>query len=489
MHSLYQQHAAAAAATAVLTAVGGQELRVLALECGPDPGDAALVVSCWIPKDAVWSKSMKLLRQVNGSWVGLGTEILASDTDLAAALLPFGRGVARGGQCIEADVAKYAPEWPQPLISALGLWGLKGRGTVVFDGKYFLDNLTDLVEKGRGPVLFPGGASSLGLPTTTGVEAMSAALSPAGKPSSSSQGCEIGVASLFLGEAGKENECISYGSLLDASEAVSYGRVDLSQSQSVVGSRRTVILEEWPFGFMWAPRTEIHGAVIRELEPEGIAECAGCRVGDIIVSANGQEILDAPLWAVNKILSTARLELVVEQPMLPQSFYLRESTPDALRTLAGEEAESSAYDVIPALERLMKDSEGAQGLQAVQQVPKVFVGDAGSASRLHIDTELRVQFCHVLHGTKLFAVEYDSDLAVTIEDVDKVEMSCAPSRPLPEAQAAWLSGPGVSLAACRPGDLLCFWGGDRHGGINAMASGPCVALFHGYRRMRRRDRF
>jgi len=110
----------------------------------------------------------------------------------------------------------------------------------------------------------------------------------------------------------------------------------------------------------------------------------------------------------------------------------------------------------------------------------VFAGDGGSASRRHADQQHRVQFCHVLHGAKLFALDA-SGAGAGAEDAAASgygEIFLPPGPPLPEAEAAWLTGRAVSVAECCAGDIFCFWGGDRHCGANALSAGPCVALFH-----------
>jgi len=324
-------------------------------------------------------------------------------------------------------------------------------------------------------VLLAGGAAKLGLATGAASGALRAAL----------EGADKGLARLFLGadsrpDGGAQEEPASYGDLLEASAAVRGGLVDLTRSRGE--DRRSVRLEEWPFGFEHVPRTWAHGAVMRELEPGGTAESAGCRPGDIIVSANGRPVVHASLSEVAAALrASEHLVMEVEQTVLDCPLYLREASPDVLLELAGPSAVQGAMDVIPQLTGLLAESQGGQGLEEVQSQPKVFAGDGGSASRLHADNVPRAQVCHVLHGVKLFAVEHGAAEAVPIDEaVDEAEISFPADLPLGGTHAAWLAGPGVSLAACRPGDILCFWGGDRHCGINAMSSGPCIALFHGY---------
>jgi len=81
---------------------------------------------------------------------------------------------------------------------------------------------------------------------------------------------------------------------------------------------------------------------------------------------------------------------------------------------------------------------------------------------------------------KLFAVESDAAAARPVKGRSP-EVAFPVDLPLPNEEGGdFLAGPGVSVAACRADDVLCFWGGDRHCGANAMVEGPCIALFHDY---------
>lgn len=434
-------------------------------------------------------RTLELRRTVEGGWVGIdggegqgAVRLREGDAELAAALLPEWAGAA---------VAALAPGWPRDLHEALSLWPLKGRGTIVFDGAHFLAALPELLAPGRGPVLLPGGAARLGLPTVAAAEALCRSLSVPGTAGAAAPTPLVpalaGLARLFLHGQGAwatsdigAGPAASYEELLAASPAVGTGLVDLTRAR-LDGPVRTCIIRDWPFGFMHVPRTWAHGAVLRDLEPEGAAELAGCRPGDVVLEANGRPLLEAPVAdAAAALQACPEATLEVVQPIVEGPFYLREASTEVLRELGGEVAEAAALDLVPRLSELLGvETSGHSLLEEVQSRPKVFAGDGGSASRLHADNVPRVQFCHVLHGTKLFAVEHDASAADAIE-AGNVEVAFPVDLPLAPAQGRWLAGPGVSVAACRAGDVLCFWGGDRHCGANAAACGPCVALFHGY---------
>eukprot|EP00929_Paragymnodinium_shiwhaense_P109070 TRINITY_DN75435_c0_g1_i1.p1 TRINITY_DN75435_c0_g1~~TRINITY_DN75435_c0_g1_i1.p1 ORF type:complete len:269 (-),score=22.51 TRINITY_DN75435_c0_g1_i1:133-939(-) len=250
-------------------------------------------------------------------------------------------------------------------------------------------------------------------------------------------------------------------------------------------NRRSAKLDEWPFGFAWGPRAEVHGAVIRELEPGGSADRAGVKLGDVVLTAGGDDILDAGLhdipWALSKPDSDGCLSLEVGTPVMNNSVYLREASTAALRELMSPSIERLTMQLIPSLLQVLqgRNPNSASFLQPVQKLPKVFIGDAGTASRVHIDTEPRVQFCHTLRGCKLFAVQADPDDSYA-DIFREFETSCATEGQLADAASSWLSSPSTSIASCRAGDILVFWGGHLHGGANGSAAGPCVSLFHGF---------
>mmetsp|Transcript_90610 Transcript_90610/g.290417 ORF Transcript_90610/g.290417 Transcript_90610/m.290417 type:complete len:415 (-) Transcript_90610:209-1453(-) len=406
-------------------------------------------------------------------------------------------------------MAERAPGWPVEVLEALSVWPLKGRGTVVFDASYFLDNLQALLAEGRGPALLVGGASSLGLPSAIAAAELHRTLGGVKSPK---------LAELFMRARSHEFDAcaipdgpFTYEMLLEVSDGVASGLIDLTRA-SLSGPRRCCKIQAGPFGFMHAPRTWAHGAVLQNLEPAGEAELAGCRPGDVVLAANGVATLDAPLpEAAAALQSASQLLLEVVQPILEGPLYLHQASTAVVRELAGRDAEVAALGVIPRLSHLLDErrslagaADSEVGLSELRSRPTVFAGDGGSASRLHVDIVPRVQFCHVLHGMKLFAVESDAaaarpikgrspevafpvDLPLPNEEAEIVSASPPLLRRFEDEWPSWfeareggdfLAGPGVSVAACRADDVLCFWGGDRHCGANAMAEGPCIALFH-----------
>lgn len=394
-------------------------------------------------------------------------ELRMSDVELAAALLP------EAGRAGGVGVPELAPSWPSAVTEKLSQWPLRGPGILVFDGNFFLDNIAELVSAGRGLLVFPGGLAALGLP----IAGLPVTLRDSMKPG-------VGLAAQLLKAEAQIHEPIPYGDLLRASDGVASGVVDFSRGYQVADGRRRAVLEPQPFGgfgLEYVPRTWACGAVIRAMEPEGVADCAGCREGDVIVAADGESLLDAPLAQVRNVMAFARepVALEIEQPLIERPFYLREATTRLLQELAGEGAENAAWELVPSIEAMMR-ARNAGGLVFEEQRPMVFAGDGGSSSRRHADQQHRVQFCHVLSGSKLFALDTRGG-AGSDEDASaggSAEVSLPVDQPLGEDLAAWLRSEEVSAALCQAGDIFCFWGGDRHCGANGMDALPCIALFH-----------
>eukprot|EP00443_Scrippsiella_acuminata_P043426 CAMPEP_0115325204 /NCGR_PEP_ID=MMETSP0270-20121206/82889_1 /TAXON_ID=71861 /ORGANISM="Scrippsiella trochoidea, Strain CCMP3099" /LENGTH=612 /DNA_ID=CAMNT_0002745377 /DNA_START=156 /DNA_END=1994 /DNA_ORIENTATION=- len=481
-----------------LAVVHGVDLHPVALRRGRQAQDDILLVRCRLKGERHW-RMLDLRRDGHGYWANAcGVEesritLRKNDAELAAEWLPVSISA-------QTPISECAPSWPEDVHEALTPWPLKGCGTIVFDAQYFLESACELLAGGQGPLLFPGGAEQLALPSMFAGKALQQALS----------GTSMGLAELFLhgvddskqrGGFAEDKHCkdILYEDLLDASEAVSTGLVDLTRAR-LVGTRRTCRMSEWPYGFLHIPRTWAHGVVLRDLEPLGEAELAGCRRGDVVIAANGQPTFDAPAQEAAAAVELPRnLALEVQQPVLEGPFYLRDASVRAIGELAGVDAEEAVLELVPRLSQLLaerggdggnrnslSEEDGERALWREEQ-PSVFAGDGGSASQLHADTEPRVQFCHVLHGIKLFAIEHDPRASGAL-DCASAEVSFPVDLPLAEDQGArWLASPGVSVAACRAGDLLCFWGGDQHCGANALGVGPCVALFHAYEWPLQRD--
>lgn len=357
------------------------------------------------------------------------------------------------------------PGWRSSTLRRLRPWPLKGLGTIVFDAASFLEHVVDYVTSLQGPVLFPDGARKLALPTAEIVPSMQSRL----------QGQS-------LWSVLREHQLSlpsTYGELLQASAEVRRGILDLSTAQYGGEGRRTVRLASRPFGWEYGPRTWSHGAAIRSVDAGGAAERGGCRPGDVLLSANGQWLYDAPIAEMDEALQGGRLPLAleVEQPVLNEPLYLREAPLELLRKLGGDAVGPAAERLLPRLRELF----GRQ-VPLSEQEPKVFVGDGGSASHLHADQEPQLQLCHVLHGTKLFGVGAFPTLEMRELRKRKragEEIRFPAAAELSPEGSAWLECEGTSVAVCRAGDILAFWGGSPHFGANGMVPSPCVALFHG----------
>jgi len=464
--------------------VNGMQIKPLALQRGDDAKDDILVGLGRCSPSMDWQQ-VCLKRADSNRWVQGSKEtnevvhLQMEDDELATILLP-----SWGLHC--EKMSSLAPEWPEALMESLKPWPLKGRGTIVFDNDFFVKHIVELAVPGQGPVLLPVGAEKLDLPTAFIKNALEKTLSDVSDISLAKLLLRTGNGQSHLHAMHGEDSVLSLGDLLDVSAVARSGYVDLSRCLQTVGPRRhaTLNLQECTL-FEVAPRMWAHGAAIRNVAPSIVAEKAGCRRGDVIVSANSKTVFDAPLAEVNRVLraSLPHLDIEVEQPVLEGPFYIHAASLTMLQELAGEDVAEAGKSVVPALEALFAQRGGDQIPAFGQRQPGIWAGDGGSTSRLHRDNQHRIEFGHVLHGAKLFAVETDEATAMASKEADpsfqQTEVSFPTDVPLSSAKAEWLCSSGVSVAVGGAGDMLCFWGGDRHFGANAMSSGPCIAFFHG----------
>ena len=184
------------------------------------------------------------------------------------------------------------------------------------------------------------------------------------------------------------------------------------------------------------------------------------------------------------------------RPTLEDKIYLREvpAVDEALQALAGEPGEPgepgdlTLRELVPSLSKHFS----MDYLFFSEQTPMLFAGDGGTGSHLHIDRKPLVQFCHVLHGTKVFCVAPAGASApgpvVPWDRKDPTDPK-GPSSPsyeatlstdseLPAGAAEWLQREDVSVAVVQPGDVLLFLGQSLHAGCNG-AGRLCMAVFHG----------
>ena len=141
----------------------------------------------------------------------------------------------------------------------------------------------------------------------------------------------------------------------------------------------------------------------------------------------------------------------------------------------------SLQDLVPRLSQHF----GTNYLYFSEQTPMLFAGDGGTASHLHIDRKPLMQFCHVLHGTKVFCVspppggKAEGGPVVPWEaNATSHEAVLSTDTELPAEAGEWLQRKDVTLTVVRPGDVFLFLGRSLHAGCNG-ASEACVAVFHG----------
>lgn len=241
-----------------------------------------------------------------------------------------------------------------------------------------------------------------------------------------------------------------------------------------------IVLQEKPLGLECESLSWTCGAVLRRVEPGTEAEKAGCRVGDLIVKIGDSEVLQTPFDDIQDLLAGPHpITLTLSRPKLSDKIYLREvpAADDALSSLSSTQL--SLQDLVPRLSQHF----GTNYLYFSEKIPMLFAGDGGTASHLHIDRKPLMQFCHVLHGTKVFCVSPPAEAAtpgpvVPWEANLAQEAVLSTDMELPAAAGEWLQREDVTLTVVRPGDVFLFLGHSLHAGCNG-ASEACVAVFHG----------
>lgn len=447
-----------------------EEVRAVALERDCNGSDI-LVVRCRSTEDEnfddPWQRA-RLGRRESDLWVddALGLELRMLESELAALLLSGDSWSS--GKCSLAP-RECAPGWPQAVTDSLSPWPLKGRGTVLFDVSELASTAVGLRDGKQGPVVVPGGAEKLGLASAHISQVLDEQLSG------------VTMRQALCRSTSELLEELSYGNLLEFNPAlVKTGGLDLSNTATTLGSLRTVQIWERPFNLEVVSRRWTKGALIRRVGKGGVAQQAGCKPGDVVVSSNGKDMLDATWQDVVDMVTSEDLPVTLElaQPVLADPLYLREARGHILQTMADLRPQDDINRLFPEVKGCFSND-----FELEETEPLVFAGDGGSGSHVHTDSDPQIQMCHVLHGSKLFGVVHgEHEMEVPwirrFDAATDVEVSLpADVRPPPE-QASWLSSEGVSIAWGRSGDILLFWGGTPHFGCNGLGSGPCVAVFH-----------
>ncbi|CAE7896074.1 THO3 [Symbiodinium necroappetens] len=448
-----RRRTAARAAPLLVLDDASLKLKVILLERGASGRDSDVLVGEVGDDNTDDWKPVRLQATDEGKWEDAEAEVslTMSDSELFASLCPAREPAT--------DFGMMAPSWPRVISSSLGPWPLKGPGYVLFDAQR-LGEVAERLSEGRGPVVLPGGAELLDLPSTVMVQDLFPCLM--GSSLSDVFGAEL------------DSPQLTYEDLLQVCPLGGTGAVDLTRVTRVADGR-VVDLGEQPFNMQYMSRRWSRGAVIKAVGKNGVAERAGIKVGDIIVTINGEAVLNATLERVEELLAAdLPVRLEVAQPVLEEPLYIREASTELLTRLADDASEKAAAELLPKVSELM------DGFRMNDALPQVFAGDGGSASHVHMDLVPMVQMCHVVHGIKIFGVD------ATCGDEVKpwvtrfrgpsadAEVALHVDQPIEQEHAEWLASRGVSIAVCGPGDVMLFWGGNPHFGANGLGAGPCV---------------
>eukprot|EP00913_Durusdinium_trenchii_P018008 g16922.t1 len=271
--------------------------------------------------------------------------------------------------------------------------------SVIFDPNYFVQRGPSCALSSGAPVLFPGGAEQLQLPTQRWISAL------ASRDLRTLQGVlggpDFSQMMRNLPDAWRHHSICSltaaHFDILSAIDAESCSKTYSVQVGNMDVRSEALALES----ASWTC-----GAMLRQVSDE-LRE-AGCEVGDLLCRIGDRDVRREKFETIQELLSAASaapdLELTFAKVRVEQ-IYLREvlASQDSLRPFLGEESRGVTVEASELVAQLGQQL-GSDTLFVSERVPMLFAGDGGTGSHLHIDRKPLLQFCHVLHGRKFFTV-------------------------------------------------------------------------------------
>jgi len=166
------------------------------------------------------------------------------------------------------------------------------------------------------------------------------------------------------------------------------------------------------------PRQGGWGLEVGEVEEEGVAHAAGVRDGMVLERLEAPDYVNLSRESFEDILGEidARraaghtLRAVFNTAAPVQRLYAVEMPARAsLAAIAATEGlappAAAAVDAGGAMDTLLRAAQGGQdGFLWRERTPRLFLGDAGSATCAHVDMVPQLEFAHALCGTKFLGI-------------------------------------------------------------------------------------
>lgn len=504
------------AASASRYVCDGVSVELLALELGAS-GDAAYQVSFSPAAGAPFRPG--LLRHAGGRSWELSEEGAAGGTNVVLGspdeVFSLALGQSRDSRAaLAAEVTEAAPHWPTSITARLARRRLSGVGTVAFDARWFLSELTtSAIDR---PLLFPNAAHKLGL---LGLEQASAIVRRVAS-------ADLSLAHALLAALSAERTVDWDG---DGRLIGEYMSGELAQLGTSIADGCRAAIGTGPLHVVFEPgellglslgplvpaespasggdqhdRGSIGmGAEVGEVEAGGAADRAGVKAGMVLsrlsepallLSSNGRCTMpfEAVLNEIDERRAAGHALAVTFDTAAPVSHLYAVEMPagSALRALA----EASGF--LPATARIDVDAGAAlrascgRALLWQEDIPRLFLGEAASLTCAHTDICPQLELAHGLLGSKMLGIaSHDATPRLSAEHAGDEEASdetrigeeatrVPTDRPLTPRQSRLLCDADVTMALLREGDLAVFDSGALHFASNG-AGGLNCALYHG----------
>ncbi|MFT5685846.1 MAG: hypothetical protein ACI8RZ_006800 [Myxococcota bacterium] len=468
----------------------GRSIRLLALEVGAG-GDETYHVSLQTASNTGFRPGV--MRHTRGlSWdIFEGGSRRCTTVELGSPDAVFSLALGHDSQGeLAMEVAQAAPYWPASLTARLARRRLSGAGTIAFDARWFVTQLT--ASAMDHPLLLVDAASKLGLTSIGQAAAVLGAVRDRALPDVLVDALGAARTLHWSGDGRLIGEFVS-GELAQLGTDIDNGCRAALRS----GLLQVVFEPSEPLGLSLGPLRPGDfgadsvgaGAVVGEVEPHGAADRAGVLVGMVLSRLSEPDcLLSQPFEAVLDEIDARRADglplAITFDTAVPITHLYAVEMPAAavLSALAAaqDRPTSQPLDVGASLNTLC-----GHALLWKEDTPRLFIGEAGSVTCAHTDICPQLQLAHGLLGTKLLGVASHAATAHLGDehgddegDSDEEATFISTDRPLTTRQSRLLTDVDVTLLVLQDGDLAVFDSGALHFASNG-AQGLSGSLYYG----------